>query len=248
MTLALVTGAGGGLGAAVARRLASQGHLVALNDRPDRPVGELAAELDGIAAPADVSDPDAVRDMVEHVERRTGDHIGILVANAAYSTLAPFAEHDLDDWWRVVDVNLGGTFACAQAVLPGMVERGGGRMVLVSSEWGVTGRPDATAHSASKAGIIALAKSLGRELAPLGIAVNAIAPSMIGARLMEVDAAAAGVTCEEIRARYAARVPLGRIAAPEEIAAAIAFLADDRLPALVGQILHVNGGTTRTRA
>ncbi|KAB2370793.1 SDR family NAD(P)-dependent oxidoreductase [Actinomadura montaniterrae] len=248
MALALVTGAAGGLGSAVARRLASSGHLVALNDRPGRPVGDLAAELDGIAAPADVSDPDAVREMVEHIERRTGDHIGILVANAAYTTLSPFAEHDLADWWRIVDVNLGGTFACAQAVMPGMVERGGGRMVLVSSEWGVTGRPDATAHSASKAGVIALAKSLGRELAPLGIAVNAVAPNVIDAGLLEVDAVAAGVTGEEIRARYAARVPLGRIAATEEIAAAIAFLADDRLPALVGQILHVNGGTTRARA
>ncbi|HEU5027952.1 MAG TPA: SDR family oxidoreductase [Spirillospora sp.] len=248
MALALITGAAGGLGSAVARRLASCGHLVALNDRPGRSVGDLAAELDGIAAPADVSDPDAVREMVEHIERRTGDHIGILVANAAYTTLSPFAEHDLGDWWRIVDVNLGGTFACAQAVMPGMVERGGGRMVLVSSEWGVTGRPDATAHSASKAGVIALAKSLGRELAPLGIAVNAVAPNVIDAGLLEVDAVAAGVTGEEIRARYAARVPLGRIAATEEIAAAIAFLADDRLPALVGQILHVNGGTTRARA
>lgn len=248
MAVALVTGAGGGLGAAVARRLAAGGHMVALNDRPGREVGELAAELDGVAAPADVSDPDAVRDMVEDVERRTGEHVGILVANAAYMTMAPFAEHDLADWWRIVDVNLGGTFACAQAVLPGMVERGGGRMVLVSSEWGVTGWPNASAYAASKAGIIALAKSLGRELAPLGIAVNAVAPSVIDTGQLAVDADAAGVSGEQIRARYAARVPLGRIAGPDEVAAAVAFLADDRMPTLVGQILHVNGGTTRARA
>ncbi|TYK53255.1 SDR family NAD(P)-dependent oxidoreductase [Actinomadura decatromicini] len=248
MAVALITGAGGGLGAAVARRLAADGHLVALNDHPDRSVAALAAELDGIAAPADVADPEAVEAMVADVEQRTGEHVGVLVAAAAHMTMAPFAEHDPDDWWRIVDVNLGGTFACAQAVLPGMVERGGGRMVLVSSEWGLIGWPDATAYSASKAGMIALTKSLGRELGPLGIAVNAVAPSVIDTPQLEVDAKAAGVTVDEIRERYAARVPLGRIAAPEEVAAAIALLADDRLPTLVGQILHVNGGTTRSRA
>jgi NAD(P)-dependent dehydrogenase (short-subunit alcohol dehydrogenase family) len=246
MAVALITGAAGGLGTAVARRLASGGHLVALNDRPGRAVDELVAELDGVAAPADVSDPDAVRDMVEDVERRTGEHIGILVANAAHMTMAPFAEHDLDDWWRIVDVNLGGAFACAQAVMPGMVERGGGRMVLVSSEWGVIGRPGATAYSASKAGIIALTKSLGRELAPLGIAVNGVAPGAIDTGRTDPDAA--GLTAEEARDRRAARVPLGRIAGPDEVAAAVAFLADDRLPTLVGQVLHVNGGATRVRA
>ncbi|MDL4814454.1 SDR family NAD(P)-dependent oxidoreductase [Actinomadura opuntiae] len=244
MAVALITGAGGDLGGAVARRLASAGHVVALNDRPGRGTDALAAELGGVAAPAEVSDPDAVREMVEHVERRTGDHVGILVANAVCSTIAPFAEHDPDDWWRIVDADLGGAFACAQAVMPGMVERGGGRMVLVSSEWGVIGRPDATAHSASKAGIIALAKSLGRELAPLGIAVNAVAPSVLGTGWPEPDD---GLGAEALE-RCAARVPLGRLAEPEEIAAAVAFLADDRLPTLVGQILHVNGGTTRARA
>ncbi|MFB4303752.1 SDR family NAD(P)-dependent oxidoreductase [Actinomadura sp. NTSP31] len=237
MAVALITGAGGALGGAVARRLASAGHVVALNDRLGRGIDGLAAELGGVAAAAEVSDPDAVREMVEHVERRTGEQIGILVANAACSPLAPLAEQDLDDWWRTVDADLGGAFACAQAVMPGMVERGGGRMVLVSSEWGVIGRPDATAHSASKAGIIALTKSLGRELAPLGIAVNAVAPSVLGT---------AETADESGEAR--ARVPLGRLAEPAEVAAAVAFLADDRLPTLVGQILHVNGGTTRTRA
>jgi 2-hydroxycyclohexanecarboxyl-CoA dehydrogenase len=248
MTVALVTGACGGLGSAVARRLAAIGYLVALNDRPGRDVTGLADELGGITAPADVSDPDAVTAMTEEVERRTGEHIGLLVAAAAQMTLAPFAGHDPGEWWRTIDVDLGGTFACAQAVLPGMVERGGGRMVFVASEWGLIGWPGATAHSASKAGIVALVKSLGRELAPLGIAVNAVAPSVIDTPRLEVDAEAAGVTVAEIRARYAARVPLGRIATPEEIAAAVAFLADDRLPTLVGQILHVNGGATRARA
>jgi NAD(P)-dependent dehydrogenase (short-subunit alcohol dehydrogenase family) len=248
MAVALVTGAGGGLGRAVARRLASDGHLVALSDRPGGPpIEELAAELDGIAAPADIADPLAVERMVERVEEEAGEQVGILVAGAAHMAMAPLAEHDLDDWWRIVDTNLGGAFACAQAVLPGMSERGGGRMVLIASEWGVIGWPNAGAYAASKAGLIALTKSLGRELGPLGIAVNAIAPSVIDTPQLEVDARDAGVPVEEIRTRYAARVPLGRIATPDEIASAVSFLTDARLPTLLGQILHINGGTTRTR-
>ncbi|MFA1551459.1 SDR family NAD(P)-dependent oxidoreductase [Actinomadura chokoriensis] len=248
MAVALVTGAAGGLGTAVARRLAADGHRVALNDQPDRDVGGLVRELGGIAAPADVRDPDAVAEMVAKVERLAGAHVGILVAGATHLTTAPFAEHDLDDWWRVIDTDLGGTFACAQAVMPGMVERGGGRMVLVASEGGLIGSAGATACSAAKAGIITLAKSLGRELAPLGIAVNAIAPSVIDTPRLAVRAEAAGMTAEEFRARQAARVPLGRVATPAEIASAVAFLADERLPTLVGQILHADGGSTRSRA
>ncbi|MGC4951824.1 SDR family NAD(P)-dependent oxidoreductase [Actinomadura citrea] len=249
MTIALITGAAGGLGTAVARRLAADGRLVVLNDQPGRDVAGLAAELNGVAASADVSDPAAASAMVAEVERRTGGQIALLVTCAARLEMAPFTEvEDLGDWWRTIDADLGGTFACAQAVMPGMVERGGGRMVFVASEWGVIGWPNASAYSASKAGVIALAKSLGRELAPLGITVNAVAPGAIDTPLLERDAAAAGVGVEEIRARYAARTPLGRLATPEEVAAAVAFLADERLPTLVGQILHVNGGTIRSRA
>ncbi|HEX2312687.1 MAG TPA: SDR family oxidoreductase [Thermomonospora sp.] len=256
MAVALITGAAGGLGRAVAHRLAADGHLIALSDLPDEgrveALHKLAAELGGpsgaLVAPADVADPDDVHRMVAEVEERAGEPVGVLVAGAAYLTMAPLAEHDPDDWWRVVDTNLGGTFACCQAVLPGMAERGGGRMILIASEWGITGWPHATAYSASKAGIITLAKSLGRELGQQGIAVNAVAPSYIDTPQLDVDARDAGVTPEEIRARYAARVPLGRIAAPEEVAEAVAFLADPRLMTLVGQVLHVNGGTTRSRA
>jgi NAD(P)-dependent dehydrogenase (short-subunit alcohol dehydrogenase family) len=249
MRLALVTGATGGLGRAVAHRLAADGMTVAVNDRHAGPeLDRLAEEVGGITAPADVSDPDAVREMVADVTDRTGTGIGVLVANAAYMTMAPLAEHDLDDWWRIVDTNLGGAFTCIQAVVPGMQARGEGRIVLVASEWGVIGWPDATAYCAAKAGLISLAKTLGRELAPDGIGVNAIAPSVIDTPQLEVDAHAAGVSREEILERYAARAPLGRVATPEEIAASVAFLADARLSALVGQIVHVNGGTTRSRA
>jgi NAD(P)-dependent dehydrogenase (short-subunit alcohol dehydrogenase family) len=249
MRLSLVTGAAGGLGRAVARRFAADGDLVALNDREPGPeLDRLAAELGGIAAPADVSDPGEVARMVGAVTAQAGTEVGVLVANAAYMTMAPFAAHDPDDWWRVVDVCLGGAFTCAQAVLPGMRARGGGRIVLVASEWGVIGWPGATAYSAAKAGLVALTKSLARELGPDGVTVNAIAPSVIDTGQLDVDARDAGVSREEIRARYAERVPLGRVATPEEIASSVAFLADPRMSSLTGQILHVNGGSTRARA
>jgi NAD(P)-dependent dehydrogenase (short-subunit alcohol dehydrogenase family) len=249
MRLALVTGAAGGLGRAVAHRLAADGALVAVNDREPGPALDLlAAEVGGIAAPADVSDPGAVRRMVGDITGQAGTGVGVLVANAAYMTMAPLAEHDLSDWWRVVDVCLGGAFACVQAVLPGMRSRGGGRIVLVASEWGLIGWPGASAYSAAKAGLIALTKSLGRELGPDGITVNAIAPSVIDTGQLDVDARDAGVSPAEIRARYAARVPLGRIATPAEIAASVAFLADERMSSLTGQIVHVDGGATRARA
>lgn len=245
MALALVTGALGGLGRATAHRLARDGMTVAVNDRiPTPELDALAVELGGMAAPADVSDPRAVRRMVSDL----GTPVDLLVANAAYMAMAPLDRHDPGDWWRVIDTNLGGTFACVQAVLPGMRERGAGRIVLVSSEWGVTGWPGATAYSAAKAGMISLAKSLARELGPDGIAVNAIAPSVIDTPQLEVDARDAGVSRAEILRRYAERVPLGRVATPEEVAAAVAFLADPRLGALTGQVVHVNGGTTRARA
>ncbi|MGN6688692.1 MAG: SDR family NAD(P)-dependent oxidoreductase [Actinomycetales bacterium] len=244
---ALVTGAAQGIGAATARRLAADGAHVVVNDRVDSPaLRDLAESIGGVAIAADVSDRDAVRDMVERVHDRVAP-IELVVCNAAYMSMAPLPEHALDDWWRVVDTNLGGTFHVLQAVVPSMQERGFGRVVVITSEWGVIGWPNATAYSASKAGLVSLVKTLGRELAPPGITVNAIAPSVVDTPQLEVDARDAGVSLDEIRQRYAASIPLGRIAAPEEIAATASFLLDPRLGALVGQIVSPNGGTTRSR-
>jgi NAD(P)-dependent dehydrogenase (short-subunit alcohol dehydrogenase family) len=130
-------------------------------------------------------------------------------------------------------------------VLPHMRRLGRGRIVLVSSEWGVVGWPNATAYSASKAGLISLGKTLGRELAPENIITNVVAPGVTDTPQLEVDARDAGVTLEEIKARYAAETPLGRIGHPEEVAATIAFLAGEGSTALVGQVIQPNGGTTR---
>jgi len=246
--VALVTGAGQGMGAAHARRLAREGAVVAVNDRQDSPALQaLADELGGVCVPGDVSDPDQVRALVSDVARQVGD-IDVLVANHAYMTMAPFLEHDLQDWWAVLDTNLGGTFHLVQAVLPGMRRRGEGRIVVVSSEWGVTGWPGATAYAASKAGLISLTKTLGRELAPEGIIVNALAPGVTDTPQLEVDARDAGVDLAAMHQRYAQDIPLGRIARAEEMADVVALLADFRLSAMVGQVVQANGGSTRVRA
>lgn len=246
--VALVTGAAQGMGAAHARRLAADGAQVAVNDRePSDALTALAREIGGVAAPGDVSDREQVRAVVERVGNELGD-VTVLVANHAYMTMGSLLSCDLDDWWAVVDTNLGGTFWLVQAVLPGMRRHGGGRVVVVSSEWGVTGWPGATAYAASKAGLIALVKTLGRELAPEGIIVNAVAPGVTDTPQLQVDAEEAGLPLEEMHAQYAAQIPLGRIGRPEEIAAVVSLLADPRVSAMVGQVVQANGGSTRARA
>ena len=246
--VALVTGAARGMGAAHARRLAREGAVVAVNDLRDSDgLRGLADEIGGLTAPGDVSDPGQVRDLVSAVVEKAGG-LDVLVANHAYMTMSPFLEHDRADWWKVVDTNLGGTFHLVQAVLPHLRAKGAGRIVVVASEWGITGWPGATAYAASKAGLVSLVKTLGRELAPEGIIVNAIAPGVTDTPQLEVDARDAGTTLEEMHRRYAAGIPLGRIGTADEMAAVVALLADFRMSAMVGQVVQANGGATRARA
>ena len=125
---------------------------------------------------------------------------------------------------------------------------GHGRIVIIASGWGVIGHPNATAYAASKAGLIALTKGLGRELGPQGILANAIAPAFIDTEQLRVDADDAGLTLEEMRQQYREQIPIRQLASPQDIAAAVSFLAGPGSSAVVGQILQPNGGVTRTRA
>jgi NAD(P)-dependent dehydrogenase (short-subunit alcohol dehydrogenase family) len=244
-TVALVTGAAQGIGRATALRLAADGATVAVNDREPSPeLEEVARACRGVTAVADVSNPGEVEEAVDRVENSAGP-VGLLVANAAYMSMGSFLEQDEADWWRQVDTNLSGTFYLVRSVLPGMRKLGGGRIVIISSELGVMGWSNATAYSASKAGLISFGKTLGRELAPENIITNVIAPGVIDTLQLENDARDAGVSAEEIKARYSAETPLGRIGRPEEIAATVAFLGRNGSAALVGQVVQPNGGTTR---
>ncbi len=243
--VALVTGAAQGIGRATALRLAADGAVVAANDRkPSEALEEVAASCGGVATAADVTDPNEVAAMVADIEESLGP-VGVLVSNAAYMSMGPFTEQDEAEWWRQVDTNLSGAFYLVREVLPGMRRLGRGRIVLVSSEWGVVGWPNATAYSASKAGLISLGKTLGRELAPENIITNVVAPGVTDTPQLEVDARDAGVPLEEIKVRYAAETPIGRIGGPEDIAATVAFLAREGSAAIVGQVVQPNGGTTR---
>ena len=242
--IALVTGAAQGLGRATALRLAREGFAVAVNDRAESDaLDALAAEVGGRAFAADVADGRAVGAMVRQVERDLGP-IEAFVANAAYMAMGPFAERDAADWWRHIDVNLSGTFHSINAVVPGMLARGRGRIVVISSRMAISGAADATAYAASKAGLISLVKSLGRELAPAGVLVNAIAPGAMDTPQLAVDAEHAGLSMEELRRRFVATIPARRIASPDEVAAGVAFLCGANAAAWVGQVLQPNGGAT----
>ena len=246
--VALVTGAARGMGAAHARRLAAAGATVAVNDiRDSAELTALADEIGGLNVAGDVSDPGECVRMAADVVQAAG-HLDVLVANHAYMTMAPLADHDDTDWWKVVDTNLSGTFYLIQAVLPHMRKAGAGRIVVISSEWGITGWPEATAYAASKSGLISLVKTLGRELAPEHIIVNAVAPGVTDTPQLQVDADAAGVELDAIHRHYASSIPLGRIGRPDEVAAAVELLADFDVEAVVGQVISCNGGSTRSRA
>ena len=242
--VALVTGAARGIGRASALRLAAEGYAVAVNDIAfeDR-LEELAREIGGLPVPGDISgsEPIALR-----VAAELGP-VSALVANAAFMEMGMLLEQEPGRWWRHIDVNLSGHFRLIQQVIPAMREAGSGRIVIIASGWGVTGYPGASAYAASKAGLIALAKGLGRELAPSGISANAIAPAYADTEQLEVDAAEAGIPLAEIRERYRALIPVGKLASPEEIAATVAFLCGEG-GAFVGQVLQPSGGVMRCRA
>lgn len=236
MRVALVTGAAGGIGRATADLLEQRGWTVARNDLPGVTVA-------GHAAPADVSEPLAVNEMVRRIASELGP-VSLLVANAAHMVMDSIERLPESEFWRVVDVNLGGYFACARACAPAMAQAGWGRIVAISSEWGQVGWPRATAYSASKAGVISLTKALARELGASGITVNAIAPGAIDTSQLEVDAHDLGFSLDETRQLYASATPLGRIGRPEEVAATVAYIASAEAGSLTGQVLAPNGGTT----
>lgn len=242
--LVLISGAGQGIGRATAERLASEGARVLVNDINPDTAQAVAAQVGGHAVPFDVSDTAAVDAALTGIEVEHGV-VTLLVANHAYMTMAPFVDHSEFDFERHLTVNLIGTALLIQRCLPGMIESGYGRIVAMTSEWGVIGWPNATAYAASKGGIIALTKSVARAHAAHGIAANLVAPGTTDTPQLDVDAIDAGLTHEEMVAVYAAESPLGRINRPADMAATIAFLLSEPAVALVGQIISPNGGTTR---
>lgn len=225
----LVTGSTGGIGRSLVTRFNADGWQVAASTHHG---GELAADL---------ADPDEVARLIGRVIVRFG-RLDALIVNHATMAMAPVDAHDPADWWRIVDTNLSGAFYLARDAAPHLVAANGS-IVFISSEWGVIGWPRASAYSASKAGLMGLTRALARELAP-AVRVNALAPGAVDTPQLEVDARDAGLTLDEIRARYAREAPLRRIGTPAEVAASVAFLVSADAANYTGQVLHPNAGTT----
>ena len=244
--VALVTGAGQGIGAAIAARLASEGCVIAVNSlHPEKAEATATRlrerEVRAEAFPADVADPDAVDAMVRAIEERLGV-VNILVNNAAVLEMDRFVDLDLRVWDRTIAVNLTGPFLCTRRVVSGMLDARWGRIVNVSSIWGVIAARGATPYCAAKGGLIEMTRALGAELGPGGVAVTAVAPGVIDTPQLAADAGFAGVTLDEMKALYAEDTVVGRIGTTAEIAHAVAFLASEDGMGLCGQVLPVTGG------
>jgi 3-oxoacyl-[acyl-carrier protein] reductase len=234
--VAVVTGAGQGIGRAVATRLVADGVRVALFDVVRDTVEEAARSLNSPGLQVDVSNPDQVRRAFEQVMSQLG--AVDIVANVAgiYGDHAPVRDQTLDNWRRVLSVNLDGTFLCAQAGLKGMLDRGWGRIINVASGQAIRPRPLVGPYAASKAAVIGFTKALALEVARFGVTVNAIMPGVSDTAMPRQHGS------EERLREQGRRNPMGRIGRPEDMAAAVAFLAGDDAAYITGQTLAINGG------
>jgi 3-oxoacyl-[acyl-carrier protein] reductase len=233
-----VTGGNTGIGAAIVGRLSSEGAAVGLGYFEDpeaafRLVDELRASGgSGLAVYCDVRDRASVEGAVSAVAGELGP-IDVLVNNAGVLRYTRFLDIDEEEWRWVFAVNLDGAYRCIQACLPSMLERRGGCIVNIASELALVGEPLLVHYTSSKAALMGLTKALAREVGPLGVRVNAVAPGPTDTRLL---------TEEERGPAYATRLPLGRLGRPEDIAATVAFLCSDDAAWYTGQVLSPNGG------
>jgi 2-hydroxycyclohexanecarboxyl-CoA dehydrogenase len=233
---ALVTGGAGGIGAATCRRLAAEGAEVWVGDLSETGAEEVAADVSGHALRLDVTDLDSARAAVD-----AAGQLDILVNNAGTDEFGFFTETTPEQWRRVIDVNLVGVLNCTAAALPAMQQAGYGRIVSISSEAGRVGSKGSAVYSAAKGGVIAFMKVIARENARFGIIANSIAPGPIETPLL-MGAAQMGEIGERVIETMRNATQLRRLGTPDEVAAAIAFLASDDASYVTGETLGVSGG------
>jgi 3-oxoacyl-[acyl-carrier protein] reductase len=233
---ALITGASGGIGGAIARALHRQGAAVLLAGTRQAALEALAAELGERARihAADLADPAAADALVKDAEAALGK-LDILVNNAGLTRDGLAVRMKDEDWQKVLDVDLTAGFRLARAALRGMMRRRFGRIIGISSVVGVVGNPGQANYAAAKAGMIGLSKALAAEVATRGITVNCVAPGMIASAMTDA------LTPEQ-KQRIAGAIPMGRLGSPEDVAASVVFLASDQAEYITGQTIHVNGG------
>jgi 3-oxoacyl-[acyl-carrier protein] reductase len=234
MNVAIVTGAGSGIGRAIALKLAAEGYKVLVNDFRTEAAEAVAAEIGALACGGDVSNEADVLVMVAKAEASFGP-VTHLINNAGHVHQGRFTELKVEEFDRMIAVHLRGTFLCTQAVLKGMLARGQGVIVNIASQLGQIGGIELVHYSAAKAGIIGLTKALAREVSAQGVRVNAVAPGPINTPLVR------SLSADWQRAK-AAELPLGRFGEPEEVAATVAFLCSPAASLFVGQTLGPNSG------
>lgn len=233
---ALVTGATGGLGAAMARTLHAAGADVAISGTRAEKLEELAAELKERVhvVPCNLADRAAVAKLAGAAEAKLG-HLDIVVNNAGITRDNLFMRMKDDEWDAVIAVNLTSTFAICRAAVPNMLRRRWGRIINITSVSGIVGNPGQGNYAAAKAGMIGMTKSLAREVASRNITANCIAPGFITTPMTEV-------LNEKITEEAKKHIPLGRFGSPQDIAAGVLYLASDEAAYVTGQTLHINGG------
>ncbi len=233
---ALVTGGGSGIGEAIVARLAAEGATVFIGDIDDDNAARVAADAGAEAVHLDVTDPASARAAVDRIGT-----LDVLVNNAGNDEFAFFTQTDPDLWARVLAVNLTGVLACTHAALPGMQGAGYGRIVSIASEAGRVGSKGSAVYSAAKGGVIAFTKVIARENARYGITANAIAPGPIDTPLLR-RAQEFGEIGQRIIDTMAGATQMKRLGTPDEVAAAVAFLASDESSYVTGETLGVSGG------
>jgi 3-oxoacyl-[acyl-carrier protein] reductase len=233
---ALVTGASGGIGGAIAKALHAQGATVALSGTRREALEQAAAELGDRAhvLPCDLGDPAATDALVKDAEAAMGK-LDILVNNAGLTRDNISMRMKDEEWQKVLDVNLTAGFRLARAAMRGMMKRRFGRIIGITSVVGVTGNAGQVNYAAAKAGMIGMTKSLAQELASRAITVNTVAPGFI-------ETAMTDALNEEQRARILSTVPAGKLGSGADIAGAVVYLASDEAGYVTGQTIHVNGG------
>jgi len=234
---ALITGATGGIGSAIARALHSQGAEVILSGTRQGSLDELAHELSDRAHPiaADLSDKSSIDSLIKQISDISTDGVDIVINNAGIVRDNLLVRMKDEEWNQVLDINLFAGYKLTQGLMRGMMKRRWGRIIGISSVVGTTGNPGQANYAAAKAGMIGFSKALAQEVATRGITVNVIAPGMIQTAMTDD-------LNEDQSVRLLSTIPLGRLGSPEEIAASVIYLASDEAAYVTGVTLHVNGG------